>query len=145
MYRRRARNGVTHFITVDHHLELEWRTVTRIVLFLFAAGCVSAQQLPSGLYAIFNTLMGNITARLYEKETPITVEIFVALAQGAKATRNPKTGTMVKAPLYNNITFRATPPVPARTAVGAPDSGGCQFFITTGPMQSSAWWLRVRM
>lgn len=49
--------------------------------------------------------MGDITARLYEKDVPLTVENFVALAQGTKATLNPKTKTMVKAPLYDNITF----------------------------------------
>ena len=54
--------------------------------------------------------MGNITARLYEKDTPKTVANFVALAQGAKATRNPKTGTMVKLPLYDNITFHRVVP-----------------------------------
>ena len=30
---------------------------------------------------------------------------FVALAQGTKAWREPKTGAMVKRPLYDNITF----------------------------------------
>ena len=54
--------------------------------------------------------MGNITARLYEKDAPKTVENFVALAQGAKATRHPKTGTMVKLPLYDNITFHRVVP-----------------------------------
>jgi hypothetical protein len=85
-------------------------TVTRFTLFLLAAGCVSAQQQPNGLYAIFNTPMGNITARLYEKDTPMTVENFVALAQGTKATLNPKTGTMLKVPLYDNITFHRVVP-----------------------------------
>ena len=114
--------------------------------------------------------MGNITARLYEKDAPRTVENFVALAQGVKATRDPKTGTMVKVPLYDNITFhRVLPGVmiqsgdPTGTGShncgftirdeflpglrfdsagklamankGAPDSGGCQFFITTSPMR----------
>ncbi len=54
--------------------------------------------------------MGNITARLYEKETPITVGNFVELAQGAKATRSLKTGKMVKVPLYDNITFHRVVP-----------------------------------
>jgi peptidyl-prolyl cis-trans isomerase A (cyclophilin A) len=116
--------------------------------------------------------MGNITARLYENYTPIAVENFVALAQGAKATRNPKTGTMAKVRLYDNITFhRVLPDVmiqsgdptgtgshncgftirdeflpglrfdgPGKLAMantGAPDSSGCQFFITTSPMH--AW------
>jgi len=143
--------------------------VTRFALFLLVAGCVSAQTRPDGLYAIFNTSMGTFTAQLYEKYTPVTVANFVALAQGTKATRSPKTGKMVKVPLYNNITFhRVLPGVmiqsgdPTGTGAhdcgftirdeflpglrfdnagklamantGQPDSAGCQFFITNGPM-----------
>lgn len=139
-------------------------------LFLLAAACASAQQLPNGLYAIFNTSMGNITAKLYEKDAAITVENFVALAQGTKASRNPKTGAMVKRPFYDNITFhrvvqgemiQAGDPTGkgsfdcgvnirdeflpglrfdgggqlAMANTGDPDSGGCQFFITVGPMR----------
>src|SRR5580700_10264959 len=83
--------------------------MTRLLL-LFLSAASAFGELPPGLYAIFNTSMGNITARLYEKDTPITVANFVALAQGVKATRNPKTGTMVTAPLYNNITFHRVLP-----------------------------------
>jgi peptidyl-prolyl cis-trans isomerase A (cyclophilin A) len=144
--------------------------VTRFALFFLAAACASPQQRPNGLYAIFNTSMGVITARLYEKDTPITVQNFVALAQGAKATRHPKTGAMVNVPLYNNIVFHRVVPgemiqagdptgtgshncgstitdefLPglrfesagklAMANSGQPDSGGCQFFITTNPMK----------
>ena len=144
--------------------------VTKLVLFLLAAGSISAQTRPNGLYAVFQTSMGNFTARLYEKDTPTTVDNFVALAQGAKATLNPKTRTMVKAPLYDNITFHRVVPgemiqsgdptgtgshncgftirdefLPglrfdstgrlAMANTGQPDSGGCQFFITVGPMR----------
>jgi cyclophilin family peptidyl-prolyl cis-trans isomerase len=70
-----------------------------------AAGCLVAQQRQNGLYAVFNTSKGQITARLYEKDTPVTVRNFVALAQGTKATRDPKTGKMVNRRLYDNITF----------------------------------------
>ncbi len=143
--------------------------MTRCALFFLAAGCVWGQQAP-GLYAIFNTSMGNITARLYEKDTPVTVENFVALAQGTKATRSPKNGAMVKRPLYDNITFHRVVPgemiqvgdptgtgshncgvtIPdeflpglrfdrggklAMANTGAGDSGGCQWFITDGPMR----------
>ena len=136
---------------------------------MLAAGCALAQQ-PDGLYAIFNTSLGNITARLYEKDTPATVENFVALAQGTKATRSPKSGAMVKRPLYDNITFHRVVPgemiqsgdptgtgyhncgvnvrdefLPglrfdragklAMANTGAPDSGGCQWFITESPMR----------
>jgi|HubBroStandDraft_5_1064220.scaffolds.fasta_scaffold198213_1 peptidyl-prolyl cis-trans isomerase A (cyclophilin A) len=61
--------------------------------------------LKPGLYAIFNTGEGAITARLYEKYTPRTVANFVALAQGTKPWRDPKTGAMTLRPLYDNITF----------------------------------------
>ena len=142
----------------------------KFTLFLLAAGCVSAQQQSNGLYAIFHTSMGDITARLYEKDTPMTVANFVALAQGTKATLNPKTRTMVKVPLYNNITFhrvvhgqmiQSGDPTGtglhncgftirdeflpglrfdgggklAMANTGAPDSGGCQFFITSNAMR----------
>ena len=142
--------------------------MTRLALLLFAAHCLSGQQLPNGLYAVFHTSMGDITARLYEKDTPTTVENFVALAQGTKATLLPKTGKTAKVRLYDNITFhRVLSGVmiqsgdPTGTGMhncgftirdellpglrfdasgklamantGAPDSGGCQFFITAGP------------
>jgi len=145
------------------------QAVTRFGLILLAAGCVAAQQpQPNGLYAIFNTSAGNFEARLFEKETPIAVATFVALAQGTLATRSPRTGAMVKVPLYDNIVFhRVLPGVmiqsgdPTGTGMhncgltirdeilpglrfesggklamantGAPDSGGCQFFVTAGP------------
>jgi len=144
--------------------------VKRLTLLLLAAGCLSAQK-SNGLYAVFNTSMGDFTARLYEKDTPVTVENFVALAQGTKATRSPKTGEMVKVPLYDNITFHRvvrdqmiqsgdptatgshncgftipdeflpglrfdSPGKLAMANTGQPDSGGCQFFITTNTMRT---------
>lgn len=140
----------------------------RLILLLLAVSAAFA-QLPPGLYAIFNTSRGDFAAKLYEKDTPKTVQNFVALAQGTKATRDPKTGAMVKRPLYDNITFhrvvydeviQAGDPtgtgshdcgvtIPdellpglrfdrggklAMASTGAPDSGGCQFFITVSAM-----------
>lgn len=74
---------------------------------LFAVGSFGAdpQERPNGLYAVFNTSAGSFTARLYEKETPVTVQNFVALAEGTKPTLDPKTGKMVRRRLYNGITF----------------------------------------
>jgi len=147
------------------------RTVTRFGVLLLVAGCVAAQQpQANGLYAIFNTSMGIFRARLFEKETPVSVATFVALAQGTLPTRNPRTGALVRVPLYDNIVFhRVLPGVmiqsgdPTGTGMyncgftirdeilpglrfesggklamantGAPDSGGCQFFVTAGPVQ----------
>ena len=143
---------------------------------VFIAAIASAQtpsdataNLPPGLYAIFNTSQGIITAKLYEKYTPIAVQTFAGLAEGTKAWRDPKTRAMVKRPLYDNITFHRILPgqmiqggdptgtgshdcgitirdefLPglrfehsgrlAMANTGQPDSGGCQFFITDGPV-----------
>jgi peptidyl-prolyl cis-trans isomerase A (cyclophilin A) len=76
------------------------------VLISFTAGLTAQDpNLKPGLYAVFRTSQGSITANLFEKNTPIAVRNFVALAQGTKAWREPKTGAMVKRPLYDNITF----------------------------------------
>lgn len=76
---------------------------------ILLATVVLAQKAPPplkpGLYATFNTSKGIIMAMLYEKETPASVKNFVALAQGTKAWRDPKTGAMVMRPLYSGITF----------------------------------------
>ena len=142
---------------------------------LILVACVFAQKadkpLKNGLYAVFNTELGKFTAQLYEKDTPNSVRVFVQLAQGTLAARDPKTNALVKRPLYDNTTFYRILPgqaiqggspngTPAydcgftikdeilpgltfsqagKLAVantGAPDSGGCQFFITTGPVAS---------
>jgi cyclophilin family peptidyl-prolyl cis-trans isomerase len=84
--------------------------------------------LKPGLYAIFTTSEGAITARLYDKDTPGTVANFVALAQGTKPWRDPKTGAMVRRPLYDNITFHRVVPGEAiqsgdPTATGAHNCG----------------------
>ena len=138
------------------------------------AAALGAQNptLKPGLYAVFQTSEGSITALLYEKATPIAVRNFVALAQGTKPWKDPKTGAMVKRPLYENLIFHRVLPglmiqagdptgrgshncgirIPdeflpglrfdragklAVANTGDPDSGGCQFFITTDSM--SQW------
>lgn len=145
--------------------------MTRVAFAIpFLAACAFAQQqLPPGLYAVFNTSVGTITAKLYEKDTPMAVQTFVGLAMGTKAWVDPATKKWVKRPLYDNITFHRIMPgvmiqsgdptgkgthncgvqirdefLPglrfdhggklAMANTGAPDSGGCQFFFTDGPM-----------
>jgi len=147
--------------------------VKRFILIALASA-LGAQNAPlkPGLYAMFQTSSGLITARLYEKETPIAVSNFVALAQGTKPWKDPKTGAMVRRPLYENLTFHRVLPGlmiqsgdPSGTGshncgvtirdeflpglrfdragklavanTGDPNSGGCQFFITTDVM--SQW------
>ena len=63
-----------------------------------------------GLYATINTSMGAITVKFFEKEAPITVKNFVALARGTKAWKDPKTGQMVTRPLYAGTIFHRVIP-----------------------------------
>jgi peptidyl-prolyl cis-trans isomerase A (cyclophilin A) len=141
-----------------------------LILTILMAGCALSQaQRKPGLYVVFETSEGRITARLFEKEVPETVRNFVALAKGEKAWRDPALRKLVKRPLYNGITFhrvvagemvQAGDPTGlgthncgitirdevlpglrfdgagklAMANTGTPDSGGCQFFITEGPM-----------
>ena len=58
-----------------------------------------------GLYATIRTSLGEIFVKLFEVETPVTVQNFVDLARGTKAWKDPKTGTMVKRPLYPYTIF----------------------------------------
>jgi peptidyl-prolyl cis-trans isomerase A (cyclophilin A) len=87
---------------------------------LFATTALLAQVPPAapaaparepGLYATINTSMGPIVCILYEKESPITVKNFVALARGGtKAWTDPKTKTKTTRPLYSGTTFHRVIP-----------------------------------
>lgn len=63
-----------------------------------------------GLYATITTSMGTIVAKLYEKESPITVRNFVDLALGRKEWVDPATRQKVKRPLYNGLIFHRVIP-----------------------------------
>ena len=68
--------------------------------------------LPSepGQYAVFETSMGRIIVKLYEKEAPITVANFVALSRGTKQFTDEKTHLLVRRPFYNGLTFHRVIP-----------------------------------
>lgn len=91
------------------------RTTNRLTRYLFAGaaiasmGIATAQQEP-GLYATINTSMGAITVKFFEEEAPITVRNFVALTRGTKEWRDPKTGQMVRRPLYAGTVFHRVIP-----------------------------------
>src|SRR5260370_14232460 len=63
-----------------------------------------------GLYATINTSMGPIVCTLYEKESPITVKNFVALARGGKPWTDPKTKAKTTRPLYSGTIFHRVIP-----------------------------------
>jgi len=57
-----------------------------------------------GLYATFDTSMGQIVVKLFDDKTPNAVKNFVALATGTKATLD-KNNAMVKRHYYDGLTF----------------------------------------
>jgi peptidyl-prolyl cis-trans isomerase A (cyclophilin A) len=58
-----------------------------------------------GVYAQFVTTEGNFTIRLYDQETPQTVENFTGLAEGTKEWTDPRTNQKVKKPYYDGSIF----------------------------------------
>jgi peptidyl-prolyl cis-trans isomerase A (cyclophilin A) len=65
---------------------------------------------PPGLYAVIATSAGDITARLFEKETPVTVHAFIGLARGTQPWLDPKTRKPATHPLYENLIFHRVIP-----------------------------------
>jgi len=64
----------------------------------------------AGTYAIFETSMGNIVCKLFEKEAPKTVENFIGLAEGTKEFTDEKTGQKAKRNCYDGLTFHRVIP-----------------------------------
>jgi peptidyl-prolyl cis-trans isomerase A (cyclophilin A) len=73
----------------------------------------NVQTLPSteklgfgpGLYAIFDTTLGQMIAQLEEEKTPETVRNFVGLAMGEKEYTDPRTSKKSMQPYYNGTIF----------------------------------------
>ena len=87
----------------------------------------SAEGLTPGVYAHFQTSMGDFTARLFEKEAPQTVANFIGLATGTKEFTDPKTGAKVQRPFFDGLTFHRVIPefmiqggCPLGTGTGGP-------------------------
>jgi peptidyl-prolyl cis-trans isomerase A (cyclophilin A) len=85
-----------------------------VVLFalILLVGLLSlvAKDRKPGLYATFDTTMGTIVIRLYEKEAPKTVANFVDLATGKKAWRDSAGKMHEGEPFYTGIIFHRVIP-----------------------------------
>jgi peptidyl-prolyl cis-trans isomerase A (cyclophilin A) len=63
-------------------------------------------MLNPGLYAKFETTLGNFTVELFEAKVPATVGVFAGLVSGTKEWKHPKTGATHKdKPYYDGIIF----------------------------------------
>jgi peptidyl-prolyl cis-trans isomerase A (cyclophilin A) len=94
------------------------------------------------LYATFQTSAGKIGVRLLPKEAPKTVKNFVELAEGKKDWTDPKTGKLLKKPLFDGTLFhRVIPgfmiqggdPLTQNAAMGATMAPQGRPFGTGGP------------
>src|SRR5438105_13530691 len=81
----------------------------------------------SGTYATFDTTMGKIVCRLFEKDAPNTVKNFTDLAQGKRDWSDNVSGKKGPGPLYNGtILHRVIPDFmiqggdPSGTGMGGP-------------------------
>ena len=67
-------------------------------------------DLKPGVYAVFDTTLGEITCRLFPDQAPTTVENFTGLAKGTKEFTDPKTRQRVQRPFYDGLTFHRVIP-----------------------------------
>jgi peptidyl-prolyl cis-trans isomerase A (cyclophilin A) len=62
-------------------------------------------NLKKGLYAVFETTVGDLICSLEEEKAPETVKNFVGLATGEKEYTDPKTGKKSNEPFYDGTVF----------------------------------------
>ena len=67
-------------------------------------------DLKPGVYAVFETTLGEITCRLFPEKTPKTFENFTGLAKGTKEFVDPKTRQKTKRAFYDGLTFHRVIP-----------------------------------
>jgi peptidyl-prolyl cis-trans isomerase A (cyclophilin A) len=80
---------------------------------LFSSRCSARVHTPTRhlqgasvpLYADFLTSLGNFTIRLFDEQTPKTVENFVGLAEGTKEWTDPRSNQKVTQPYYDGVIF----------------------------------------
>lgn len=64
----------------------------------------------TGPTVLFDTSMGRMTCRLFDKQAPVAVENFVGLATGTKEFTDPATKQKAKRPFYDGTTFHRVIP-----------------------------------
>jgi peptidyl-prolyl cis-trans isomerase A (cyclophilin A) len=62
-------------------------------------------KLPPGVYAHFQTSLGNFTCELFEKQSPVTVANFIGLTQGTKQYTDPRTNQKSTKPYFDGTVF----------------------------------------
>jgi peptidyl-prolyl cis-trans isomerase A (cyclophilin A) len=80
-----------------------------------------------GTYAVFDTSLGKITCKLFDKEAPNTVRNFIELAEGDREWKDRISAKKGPGPLYNGTIFHRVIPNfmiqggdPSGTGMGGP-------------------------
>jgi peptidyl-prolyl cis-trans isomerase A (cyclophilin A) len=94
-----------------------------------------------GLYMAFETSMGTIHCKLFEKEAPLTVKTIVGLATGKLSYIDPRTKQKTSKLFYDGLTFHRVIPEfmiqggdPLGNGLGGPEGPGFPFkdeFVST--------------
>jgi peptidyl-prolyl cis-trans isomerase A (cyclophilin A) len=99
-----------------------------------AATSAPVEERTPGLYWTFQTDMGNIACKLFEKESPVTVGKMVGLAIGKISYIDPRTGKTNKNRFFDGLTFHRVIPNfmiqggdPLGTGTGSPGGPGFPF------------------
>ena len=72
---------------------------------------IAVTIVPNGPTVVMDTSMGRITCQFYQKQAPLAVANFIALAEGAKDWTDPGTHKVQHhKPLYNHTTFHRVIP-----------------------------------
>ncbi len=76
----------------------------------YAQSPAKENKMSGPMYATFKTSLGDIVVKLLPEKAPKTVENFVGLAEGTKEWKDPRSGQMVKKPLYDGTVFHRVIP-----------------------------------
>ena len=116
-----------------------------VVLLLLSPAATYAQtaatgQREPGLYMTFQTEKGNISCKLFEKESPITVGKMVGLAIGKISYIDPRTKQPTQKKFFDGLTFHRVIPGfmiqggdPLGTGTGGPEGPGFPYQNETSP------------
>src|ERR1035441_3367108 len=75
------------------------------------AATVAAMTQPNGPVVVMDTSMGRITCQFFQKQAPVAVANFIALADGSKDWTDPGTKKLQHhKPLYDGTTFHRVIP-----------------------------------
>lgn len=79
--------------------------IAATILLLAAPFAAGFQATEDGIYATFQTSMGNFTAVLHHQDTPLAVANFIGLAEGTRKWIDPRNGVVRQDPYYNDLIF----------------------------------------